>query len=216
MMAGPHPHDLELLDYVEDELPNDRRREIGAHVEQCSACGETIGELAGARAALKAVPTLELPADRRAEIDAEVRGSAPPWRARLRPGRLVAVVAPVAALAAVVVGVMTVTTGRDDPGTGGEAAAPQAELQAEDRAGGEADEGAEEAPEASAGQAPLSAVGPVASVAGPSADVASLLAEEGFDARVVNGRVVVRGAEPPAVFRALAGRPRGPVRVLVE
>jgi hypothetical protein len=228
-MIESHPHQLELLDYVEDELPKERRRAVGAHVESCSACGATVAELEGARAALRAMPELELPADRRRRIEAAL-GSAGRERAvRASPRRLLGVLAAAATFVAVVVGVVTVTGAPDDPGVGGEAAATQAEEASEGafddatgggEAGGDAAGAQEELeksePERSRNSAPLSATGSVASVQGPAADVAELLRGHGLDARAAGGRVVVRDARPRAVVRALEERPPGPVQVDVE
>lgn len=227
-MIDSHPHQLELLDYVEDELPKERRCAVGAHVESCSACGATVAELEGARAALRAMPELELPADRRRRIEAAL-GSAGRERAvRASPRRLLGVLAAAATFVAAVVGVVTVTGAPDDPGVGGEAAATQAEEASEGAfddatGGGEGEDdtaGQEElgksAPERSRNSAPLSATGSVASVQGPAADVAELLRSRGLDARAAGGRVVVRDARPRAVVRALEDRPPGPVQVDVE
>ncbi len=56
----------------------------------------------------------------------------------------------------------------------------------------------------------------VAQVVGPPRDVAALLRARGFDARVVDRTVLVRGASANEVTRALAGRPRGEVDVVTE
>ena len=224
-MIEPHPHDVELLDYVEDELAKDRRRAVGAHVESCQTCRATVADLEGARAALRAAPELELPVDRRARIDAALGRAAPERRVRGSRRRLLGVLAVAAAFAAVLVGVVSVTGGRDDPPAGGEAAAPQAQESDElagggkaedDTAGAGAGEFKESPSEGSRGAGPLSAEGSIASVQGPAADVAALLGAHGLDARVEDGRVVVRRAQPRAVVRALEGRPRGPVAVDVE
>jgi hypothetical protein len=36
MVTGTHPEEIELFDYVEGDLPEARRAEIGAHVESCA------------------------------------------------------------------------------------------------------------------------------------------------------------------------------------
>ena len=233
MMTGPHPHDLELLDYVEDELPNARRREVGAHVESCATCEATVGELDAARAALRAAPTLELPADGRERIRAALADSDGGRRSTPSPLRLVALLAPVAVLAAVVAGVVTMADfGGDDAGGGGEAAMVEAEEDAASRGtegagaedpdagagevGDSAPGDAAETPPTTGAQAPLSAAGPVASVGGPAEEVAAILRDRGFDARAEGDNVVVRNARPRAVVQALVNRPRGPVAVAVE
>jgi hypothetical protein len=225
MMIEPHPHELELLDYVEDELPRERRRAVGAHVDSCPACRATVAELEGARAALRAAPELELPAEHRRRIDAALGREGPERRARAPRRRLLAVLAAAAVLAAVVAGIVGVTGGRDDSPAGGDAAAPQAlEEEAEDEAAGggqerndalgeDAESGNEDGSRSSG---PLSAAGPVASVRGPAEEVAAALRARGLDARVEGERVLVRGARPRAVVRALEDRPPGPVAVAVE
>ena len=42
MMAETHPHDIELFEYVENELPEARREEIAAHLATCAVCGEQV------------------------------------------------------------------------------------------------------------------------------------------------------------------------------
>jgi len=53
-------------------------------------------------------------------------------------------------------------------------------------------------------------------VAGSPASVARRLRRDGFDARAVNGRVVVRGAAAAEVRKALETLDTGPVRVVVR
>ena len=104
--------------------------------------------------------------------------------------------------------------GGGDAGAGAEAqtstlgfppeTAPAAEERKADEGGGEESDGS-----ALAGAV-------VAMVQGPPSDVAAFLESRGYDARVADGRVIVRGADPADVDRALTGRPRGSVEVLVQ
>ena len=55
-----------------------------------------------------------------------------------------------------------------------------------------------------------------ASVAGSPTTVARRLRSDGFDARAVNGRVIVRGATAAEVRKALETLDTGPVRVVVR
>ena len=54
------------------------------------------------------------------------------------------------------------------------------------------------------------------SVAGSPATVARRLRSDGFDARAVDGRVIVRGATAAEVRKALETLDTGPVRVVVR
>jgi hypothetical protein len=60
------------------------------------------------------------------------------------------------------------------------------------------------------------ALPPVASVAGPAADVGELLEQEGFSFTIVGPeRIEVTGAAENDVRRALEDLPKGPVQVFV-
>jgi hypothetical protein len=208
-MDGAHPSELDLLAYVEEELPDARKIAVSEHVAACAACGDAVRALETGRHALRSAPALELTPDRRAAI----MSGLPARRARSgwswRP-RLVAPALAAAAAAAVLVGIVVTV----DPGSGDEQAA-MVEERADDAAGQEA------APESSATTAltapedrPL-ASGVVRTVQGPPREVAALLRRNGFRARVVDSRVEVRDADPDAVMRTLAGRSDGPVPVFV-
>jgi hypothetical protein len=131
--------------------------------------------------------------------------------------RLLAVLTPVAAVAAIAIAISSADFGSN--GNDEQAAAPApAELEsARDDAGADvaAPSGAAE-PEA-AGEALQAAPVPtlVAEVEGPPSEVARFLREAGFDARVRNGVVEVIGAERAAVELALIGYAGGDVRVVV-
>ena len=49
MVSDTHPHDIELFEYVEDELPEARRDEIAAHLATCGVCAEQVGLAAAGR-----------------------------------------------------------------------------------------------------------------------------------------------------------------------
>jgi len=65
MVAEMHPHAIELVEYVEDELPQARREEIAAHLATCGVCAEQVELAAAGREALRGTELLELPEDRR-------------------------------------------------------------------------------------------------------------------------------------------------------
>jgi anti-sigma factor RsiW len=68
MVAEMHPHDIELFEYVEDELPQARREEIAAHLATCGVCAAQVELAAAGREALRGTELLELPEDRREAI----------------------------------------------------------------------------------------------------------------------------------------------------
>jgi anti-sigma factor RsiW len=219
-MAELHPGEIELLEYVEGELDVGARAEVHAHVEACPSCAARVAELERARDVLRSSPLLGLTERRRAEILAAL-----PRQERDRPAvveflaspkRLAAVLVPVAA---VVVAVVALTT---TGGNGEQRAAPPEAGKATDVAAAEAEAApppAEPAPEGPAAtEAPMleAALPPVASVAGPAADVGELLEQEGFSFTIVGPeRIEVTGAAENDVRRALEDLPKGPVQVFV-
>ena len=197
MVSGIHPDEIQLLDYVEDDLDTASRGVVEAHVAGCAECAEQISRLEAGRDALRGAPLLEAPERIRPELPE--RPSA--RRLNLRPRRLVAVLAPVA----VVVGVVAIVA-TTNPGTGDEtdeARRAAATMAAEVEDGG----GEEAAPEAFSPQT-------VRSVAGPPREVVLALQAKGFEARRIDDRVEVSGATPQQVDVALADRPNGPVEVV--
>jgi anti-sigma factor RsiW len=208
-MDGAHPDERELLELVEEELPEPRKAAVAEHVAACSRCAESIRQLETARYALRSAPLIELPEETRKAALAALpersvrRGWS--WRPRLVVPALAA-----AAVAAVVAGV--VLTGDFDREQASEAGGAAEALT--EGAGQDADGAA--APEAATtDMRALSDIEPAASVEGPPQDVARLLRSQGFDARVVDSTVLVRDAEAEEVRRALVGRPAGPVPVIV-
>jgi anti-sigma factor RsiW len=207
-MDGAHPEELDLLAYVEDDLPADRRASVAEHVAGCPACADAVRQLETARHVLRSAPLLELPEERRSAVLAGLR-ERPTRRRRLgwRPRVLVPALA-TAAVAAFVAGIALTV---DWNGGGGEEAADSASpTMLQEDSGGQT-----EPPEAEAGENRTSALDAVLSVEGPPGEVARFLRRQGFDARVVDSTVRVRNARPGAVMRALADRPSGPIVVEV-
>lgn len=207
-MDGAHPDELELLEFVEEELVEPRKAAVAEHVAACSRCAESVRQLETARYVLRAAPLLELPGETREAALAALpersvrRGWS--WRPRLA----VPAIAATAAVAAVVAGV--VLTGGLDREEGRQSA-EVATLEAGQDAGAAA--GQEES--ATTDMSRALADDEVASVEGPPREVARALRRQGFDARVVDSTVLVQDAEAEEVRRALVGRPAGPVPVIV-
>jgi hypothetical protein len=214
-MTDKHPDELDLLAFVEDELGTDDRQEVVEHLVACRSCAESIRGLEAGRTALRAAPLLDLPEGRREELVAALPERRDPWRP-FRPVRRALVVAAPVAAAAAFVGVFVLATqlelggGDDDSGDAGEAA------QVAEDAGGGAELEREDTGGADTSAAPaLDAGPPVRSVAGPPAEVVSLLEAEGIVAEVVEGAVVAE-ARAGEVRAALEGRADGPVEVYVR
>ena len=199
MVAEMHPHDIELFEYVEDELPQARREEIAAHLATCGVCAAQVELAATGREALRGTELLELPEDRREAI---LRNLPAPERVP-REGRAFSpklVLAGLTALLllAAVIGVLVNSRG----GAGMESSA-----------GGTA---AEDATAASAGG--MESVQAKSSLfsSGPADEVAEELQQKGFKASLQKDRVVVRGATEAQVREALADRGPGDVEVVVK
>ena len=210
-MAEKHPDEIELLSYVEEELPTDARQDVAEHLVACRSCAEHVRRLETSRTALRAAAPLELSDERRARMLAALPARREP-RSFTRPlKRFLVIAAPVAAAAALI-GVVVVNGpygGGDDSGDAGEAA------QAEE--GGGQDAAEMEASTGAADQtAPLSTT-LVRNVAGPASAVVDLLAAEGISAEVNpdDGSVTAQGTAAD-VRAALEGRPGGSVAVYVR
>ena len=206
MMDGAHPQDLDLLAFVEDELPEPRKAAVAEHLAACAACAESVRQLETGRYALRSAPLLELPAERRAAalagLPARPVRTGWSWRPRL-------IVPALATAAVVAVAVGVVLTG-DFERDGSEGAA-MATL--EEGAGQDAGAAPEAATTTDSSRVLF--LEEVASVQGPARDVARLLRRKGFTASVVDGAVEVEDGNKTAVRRALVGRPAGPVPVFV-
>jgi anti-sigma factor RsiW len=202
MVAETHPHDIELFEYVEDELPPARRDEIAAHLATCGVCAEQVRQAAAGREALRETTLLELPEGRREEILKSLPAPerSPGERRGFFSKQLLAGIAAlllVAALAAVLVK------------TGGNSGM-------ESSAGGTAG-GAAEATATSGGSGKAEDAHAAGLFAGGSPeDVADDLQRKGFKASVQQDRVVVHGATKAQVREALADRGPGDVEVVVK
>jgi anti-sigma factor RsiW len=198
MVAGTHPDDSELFDYVEDDLPDARRAEIEAHLASCSACSHQVARVEAGREALRGAQFMHLPERRREGVlmNLPTQAKEPRPRRALTPKQLLAVLTPVIAVAAVIaVLANSGTSSKSNPAASGGAAAT---------AGGSAGSGAE------ALQA-----GATLSSSGTPAAVADDLRSKGFDAAVQQDHVVVKGTTKKAVREALADRSPGDVRIVV-
>jgi anti-sigma factor RsiW len=200
MVAGTHPNDIDLFDYVEGDLADARRVEIVTHLAGCPACAEQVQRVQAGKEALRESQFLHLPA-RRVEgvfmnLPTQPRG--PGRRRAFSPKQLIAVLTPVVAVVAVIA-VLT------NSGTG---------MKTDDQ-GASAGGGASKAQAEAVTSATATTTGAVYSAVGPPADVAQALRDKGFRADVEGDRVVVKGATKKQVRRALADRLPGDVLVFV-
>ena len=201
MVTGTHPEDVDLFDYVEGELPADRRAELEVHLAGCATCAEQVALVQAGKDALRESQLLRLPPAQRETISTSLpmEHRAPGRSLALSPRRLLALLAPVAAIAAVVV--VLVSSG-------------VFETSGDDQAGSAAGATAEGAAGLDKNAATEAAV-PFRAVAGPADQVAQLLRSKGIDGRVVNGRVEVRNATRSEVNRALGNRRAGGVEIVI-
>ncbi len=202
-MADGHPHEHDLLAYVEDDLPRasaTRSRSTSRPAPNAGRRSRT--RRPGARSCRR-LPRSSSPPPAGMRSRPSL-GPAEPRRSRRPAWRLVAVLAATLAVAGLLgVALNRIGSGTDDSG-GREAAATAG---AEDQAEG----GGEFAP-AVPGATLLG------QVAGTPASVAAALREDGFDATVENGVVVVQvdEAKRDELERAVAELDRGPVAVYVK
>ncbi|HYM64472.1 MAG TPA: hypothetical protein VES61_07320, partial [Gaiellaceae bacterium] len=215
VMAGMHPEELELLAYLEGELDDQRRGQVASHLETCEMCTDDLRAAKAGRAALRSAPMIDLPAERLEALLTRL-----PSRAATSPGllrRTLPVAAALAAVAALAGGAFVLgTSGEgDDSGSAGGLTQDEASSAGGADTGGSAGEVQEgtvtEAFE-DAETSPLKAK----SVAGSPASVARRLRRGGFDAGVVNGEVIVRGATHAEVRKALEPLGPGSVQVFVR
>jgi hypothetical protein len=200
MVTGTHPEEVDLFDYVEGDLARDRRAELEVHLASCATCAEQVALVQSGKDALRESQLLHLPPARREAIST----SLPAQRRALgrgpgvSPRRLLAFLTPVAAVAALVVVLVSsgvFETNGDEQG--GSAAGATSQLQREDQAGG------------------AEAASPVMKVAGPATTVADELRRKGIRARVVGNSVEVRGATRAEVRKALENRGAGRIEVVL-
>jgi anti-sigma factor RsiW len=200
MVSDTHPHDIELFEYVEGELPEARRDEIAEHLATCRVCAEQVELTAAGRQALQGVGLTEMPEDRRDEILRNLPRQEPEralgQRVRFPRGLLVglAVLLVVAAFTAVLVK----GGGNSMESSAGGTAGGAAEATATGGGGAEAAQAAD------------------LFASGPPEDVAADLQRKGFKASVQQDRVVVHGATKAQVREALADRGPGDVEVVVK
>jgi anti-sigma factor RsiW len=208
-MAGMHPEELELLSYLEGNLDDTRRGQVASHLETCERCAQELRAVEAGRAALRSAPMLELPRER-----LEAMLTRLPSRAATPPGvirRALPVAAALAAVAALAGGAFVLGTS----GEGGDDAAGVAQDEASDAGGGGEAAATTDGSTTDKRQSAPS-TGKAALVAGSPTNVARRLRRDGFDARAVNGRVIVRGATAAEVRKALETLDTGPVRVVVR
>jgi anti-sigma factor RsiW len=199
MVAGTHPDDIDLFDYVEDDLPQARRAEIEAHLSACTVCSEQVSRVEAGRDALRGAQFMHLPS-RRGEaifmnLPTQVRG--PGRRRALTPKQLIAVLTPVIAVAAVI-GVLVNSNSNSQSSSTGAA-----------EAGGSASATKSTPSPEAAQSASLFA-------RGTATDVAQELRRKGFRAAVQGDRVVVKGATTKEVREALGGGGPGDVEIVVR
>jgi anti-sigma factor RsiW len=201
MVTGTHPEEIELFDYVEGDLPEGRRVEVETHLAACAECSEQVSRVQAGRETLRESQFLQLPPRRREGVFMNL-----PERRRdvrrspaLSPKQLLAILTPIAAVAAVAVAL--VSSGGKNNENGASAA--------KTTSGGAAAESAQQ--DSSAPQA----LSKFRSVAGPADEVAAQLQSKGIDARVVKGRVRVRDATREQVDAALGNRRAGKVEIVI-
>lgn len=210
-MPEKHPDELELLAYVEEELPAEGRRDVVEHLVACRSCAESVRRLEAGRSVLRSAPLLDLPEGRREELVAALPERRGRWRPFRPVRRALLVAAPVAAAVAFV-GVFVLAATQLEGGDDDEAG--EAVQVAEDAGGGaELERTGDADTSADSAAAPPGLL--VRSVAGPPAEVVSLFEAEGIAAEIVDGAVVA-DARAGEVQAALAGRAAGPVAVYLR
>jgi anti-sigma factor RsiW len=201
MVTGTHPDEIDLFDYVEGDLPADRAALLEVHLASCAQCADQVARVAAGRDALRESQLLQLPPRRREGIFLNLpeQRRKRPRSAVGSPKRILAILTPLAAVAAVIA-VLANTNGGTDGGQAG-ATAGALTSKAADQNGSEGG-GAE-------------ALAPFRTVQGPADAVAAELRAKGIDARVVGQRVGVRHATRAEVDRALGKRRPGGVEIVL-
>jgi anti-sigma factor RsiW len=198
MVAGTHPDDLELFDYVEGDLPEARLAEVQAHVAGCEVCATQVRKVEVGRDALRESQFMHLP-ERRGEavfMNLPTKAPEPGTRRSLSPKQLLAVLTPLIVIAAVVGALVNSGSNGSEQSAG--TAGSGGGAVAQDNTGAELERA------------------PVRRVVGPAAEVSSELKKKGFSAQVLDDRVVVTGATRKAVRQALADRGPGDVVIVVS
>lgn len=209
MVTGMHPDDVDLFDYVEDDLSQRRRAELEVHLASCARCAEQVASVRAGRDALREAQFLKLSQRGRDAIFVDLP-SQPRSRRRRWPSlkQVAAVAAPLAAIVAIAVAIPTLGNGNgDDQAASGGGQAPASPTAAAEAGGGGG--GDEETAEDRATKVQL------LFAAGPADDVAATLRSQGFDAEVVRNHVEVRDTTRAEVRRALQRRREGDVRIVI-
>jgi anti-sigma factor RsiW len=202
MVTGTHPGEIELFDYVEGDVAASRRAEIETHLATCASCARQIERVQAGKDALRDSQFLHLPPRRREAVFLNLpeQRRASRRSPALSPKQLLAILTPVVAVAAVIVALVSTgdmgSSSRDQAASAGGATA-QMESSNDDSG------------------ARVTGAAPLASVVGPAAEVAAQLRSKGIDARVVEGRVEVRGATKREVEKALGRRKAGDVEIII-
>jgi anti-sigma factor RsiW len=208
MVTGMHPDDVDLFDYVEDDLPQRRRAELEVHLASCARCAEQVARVHAGRDALREAQFLKLSQRGRDAIFVDLPPQPIERRRRRWPSlkQVAAVAAPLAALVAIAVALPTLRGNGDEDAASGAAQGPASPTTAAEAGGGGGQEPEEDR---AATKVQLLFAG------GPAADVASTLRAQGLDAEVVRNHVEVRGATRADVRRALQRRREGSVRIVI-
>ncbi len=208
-LPAAHPSDIELLELVEGDLDEAAADVVRTHVSTCRECAAEIAAVQSARTTLRATPALRLPDGRLDELIAALPHQdvqSGDLRSFIRSRkRILAVLAPAAAALAAVVIAFAVTSGGGEGSDAQEAGGAATQAAA-------AEAGAAESLQAAPGEDSLV---PVVRVQGPPRAIVRILRQAGFTARRSEGTVIVVGARPAKVKKALADRPRGDVPVVV-
>jgi Putative zinc-finger len=212
MMAGEHPSESTLLEYVEDELDATSHAEVEAHLGECTACAADVKLARAGRDTARKTPLLEPPARLSERVLGEIAPRPSPRVAA--GGRWLRLVAPVAAALTIAGGIATVAVlnpgGGGDDGDEGAAVAEEA---AGDAGGSEF---APSAGETTRREEALSGTEPFSRIAADPQEVVQELRSKGFVATLRASSVVVRTKRLDALRRALRDYPSGSLAVRVE
>jgi anti-sigma factor RsiW len=215
MVSGTHPDDIDLFDYVEEDMPGARRAELEVHLASCARCAEEVARVRAGREALRDSQFLQLSGRRRDAIFLDLPpqpGGSRRSSFSLKPA--LAVLASLGVVAAILAAFVNLDgTNTEESAGGGAAAVTSGAPEAEGETGGGG--GSETAAEdrASAGKTRL------LFASGPADAVAAELRRKGLAAEVVGNHVEVRGATrsevKAALGQALSETRDGGVRIVI-
>ena len=214
MMAGEHPSESTLLEYVEDELDATSRAAVEAHLAECEACTADVTLSQAGRDTAREAPLFEAPATLSGRVLGEIKPRPSPRVAA--GGRWLRIVAPVAAALTLAGGIATVAV--LDPGGGGDDGGGDAAMAEEadrDAAGGELAPSAGKTGGEGAQEESLSGAYTLKRVAANPDELARELKRRGFRTLAAGSTVVVATTRDGALRQALKDYPNGAVRVLV-